>query len=162
MHQEKILTKMASKKAQEEVVGFVFIVVIVIVILVIFLGFMLRQDNPINSQESRDIYQFLDSAMQYTTSCALSYEPAYSNCISGETPCALAEKTLNDLIESSFKIGEQASNKGYDFKASYTDKDLEEEIISLSKGNCSGSLRGSELLISALPGAISNTLKICS
>ena len=74
----------------------------------------------------------------------------------------MAAETLNDLIESSFKIGEQASNKGYDFKASYTDKDLEEEIISLSKGNCSGSLRGSELLISALPGAISNTLKICS
>ncbi len=165
---------MKNKKAQEEIVGFVLIVAIVIIISVIFLAFLIRKPQT-NITQSRDIYQFLESTMQYTTECALSYEPAYSNlgeliqecheglsqCISGEPPCSLAEKTLNEIIETSFLIEEKASIKGYEFNSIYTDKNIEEEIISLSKGNCSTSIRGSELLIPSLPGTISNELKLC-
>ena len=165
---------MKNKKAQEEIAGFVLIVAIVIIILVILLAFIIRRPQEILTQ-SRDIYQFLESTVQYTTECALSYEPAYSNlgeliqecheglsiCTSGEKPCELAEKTLNEIIEASFLAEEQAKIKGYEFKSIYTDKDIAEEIISLSKGNCSAAIRGSELLIPALPGTISNTLKLC-
>ncbi len=165
---------MKNKKAQEEIAGFILIVAIVIIISVIFLAILIRKPQE-NLTQSIDIYQFLESTLQYTTECALSYEPAYSNlgeliqecreglsqCTSGESPCELAKKTLNEIIEESFLIDEKASIKGYEFKSIYTDKDIEEEIISLSKGNCSASVRGSELLLPALPGIISNTLKLC-
>src|SRR3989344_3921797 len=53
------------------------VVVLVAVILVVFLGITLRGDKS-NSQESLDVSHFLDSMMEYTTDCALQYEPAYS------------------------------------------------------------------------------------
>lgn len=174
MHQEKTLDKMKNKKAQEEIVGFVLIVIIVSIVLVIFLGISLRQDKEI-SRESRDTYQFLESTMQYTTDCALSYEPAYSKlseliiecreglstCTSNKTPCNVAEETLKNIIESSFPIQEEADIKGYEFKAIYSTNTTEEEIIFINKGNCTISIRGAEFLLPAFPGTISNSLKLC-
>ena len=166
---------MKNKKAQEEIVGFVAIVVFVAIILVVFLGLYVRQEKTSSIQESKDIQQFLDSSMQYTTDCALAYEPAYaelseliqachnglSRCISGEDPCNLSTKTLSNLIEAGFLINEQASIKAYEFKSIYTTNTTEKEIISLKKGNCTQTIKGAENLIPAFPGTISNTLKLC-
>lgn len=165
-----------TRKAQEEIVGFVLIVVIISVLIVIFLGFSMRNTGTI-SQESKDIYQFLESSMQYTTDCAISYEPDYKNlgdliqkcyegasiCVSGKEPCAVAKETLGALINSAYpQIGPEANIKGYEYKSVYSrEDDSQEEVIFLNKGNCSQSQRGAELLIPSYPGTISNSLNLC-
>ncbi|MEK6844532.1 MAG: hypothetical protein AABX83_03870 [Nanoarchaeota archaeon] len=164
-----------NKKAQEEIAGFVLIVVIVIIISIIILGISIRQDNR-EIGESRDIYQFLESMMQYTTDCALSYEPAYSKlgeliercnsglsiCISGKEPCDVARDTLTKMVDSAFYITGETSLKGYEFKSIYSlNNSQNKELIVVSKGECLGSTRGSELPIHSFQGDISNTLKLC-
>ena len=165
-----------TRKAQEEIVGFVLIVVIVSVMIVIFLGFSIRNNNT-PAQESKDVYRFLESSMQYTTDWAISYEPAYLNlgdlirecykdaslCISEKQPCAVAKKTLKALIDSAFpQISPESSIKGYEYKSIYLRENAsQEEIIFLSKGNCSQSIRGAEVLIPSYPGTISNSLNLC-
>jgi len=165
-----------TRKAQEEIVGFVLIVVIVSVMIVIFLGFSIRNNNA-PAQESKDVYRFLESSMQYTTDCAISYEPAYLNlgdlirecykdaslCISEKQPCAVAKETLKALIDSAFpQISPESSIKGYEYKSIYLRENAsQEEIIFLSKGNCSQSIRGAEVLIPSYPGTISNSLNLC-
>lgn len=165
-----------KRKAQEEIVGFVAIVVIVIVVLVIFLGVALRKDKSSTAQESKDIYRFLESMMQYTSSCAVSYEPAYSDlglliqqchsglytCVSGEDPCKIAKETISKIIDSSFLISHDSSKKGYEFISLYVTNSTEEKIIEIFKGDCSQEILGSELLIPAFPGTISNSFKLCS
>jgi hypothetical protein len=166
-----------STRAQEEIVGFVVIVLLVAIVGVIFLGIYLRQDTP-GTSESQDIYQFLESSMQYTTSCATNYEPDYSTlgvliqqchsglsiCTSGESPCDVANSLLNELIEASYSsVGPSSSLKGYEFTAIYSNNiDLEEEFIRITEGTCEGSLRGAEILNPAFPGTIVNTLILCS
>src|SRR3989344_4010627 len=163
-----------NKRAQEEIVGFVLIVIIVVIAGVILLGIFLRQPES-NSQESKDIYHFLESAMEITTSCATSYEPAYSKlselfkycfeglstCTSGDIPCDVLNRTLTQTIDSSFFVNEQAEIKGYQFQSSYSTNSTQKEILSISRGNCANSIQGSEILLPAFPGTISNTLKLC-
>ena len=163
------------KKAQEEIAGFFIIVLIVVIVLVIFLGISLQKSNKTLPKESIDRKQFLESVMQYTTDCAISYEPAYlilseliqecneglSICISGKQPCTIAKETINALIDKSFLISEKAATKGYEFKAIHDNNKTNKEIITLAKGNCSNSIRGAETLIPAFPGTIINTLKLC-
>jgi hypothetical protein len=167
---------MMSKKAQEEIVGFVLIVIIVSIVLVVFLGIIIRQDRPSSNLESRDIHQFLESTMQYTSNCAIGYEPNYlplndliqechkslSTCTSGKDPCTVLESTLSEIIESSFHIALDASTKGYEFKSTYSSDSITEEIISLTKGNCSQTIKGSDLPMPAFPGTISSSFKLCS
>ncbi len=173
MHQEKLL-KMKNKRAQEEIVGFVIIVIIVVMAGVIILGMVIRSSNSSNL-ESKEIYYFLESSMQITTSCAISYEPAYlrlseliekcysslNNCLSGENPCEVLNRTIKEVIESSFNIDNKASIKGYEFKSVYMTNITLEEIYRLEKGECVNNIKGSELIIPAFPGSISNTLKLC-
>ena len=82
---------MKSKKAQEEIVGFVLIMVIVAVGFLIFLGFNLRQGIT-TTEESFDLHQFLESSMEYTTECSLRYEKdlaklgdLFESCYFGKT-----------------------------------------------------------------------------
>ena len=165
---------MKNKKAQEEIAGFVLIVVIVIIISIIILGISIRQSNK-DVGESRDVYQFLESMMQYTTDCAISYEPAYSKlgelidkcnsglsrCISGKEPCEVAKDTLTKMIDSAFYITDETHIKGYEFKSIFISNNQEKELISVSKGECKGRIRGSEIPIHSFQGDISNTLKLC-
>lgn len=166
---------MNNKKAQEEIVGFVLIVVIIAIVAVIILGIVIRQ-TPSSSQESKDIYQFLESIMEYTTTCSVSYEPDYlilselifechegiSKCLSNEDPCNSLNKTLTSLLDNSFLVTEESALKGYEFKSFYTTNSTEKEVILLRKGNCKETAqKGSEILIAAYPGTISNTLRLC-
>lgn len=166
-----------NKKAQEEIVGFVLVVVIVAIVLVVFLGIIIRQEPAEKAKESRDVYQFLESTMQYTTDCSVSFEPNYlklseliqhchnslANCLSGKNTCDVAEETLKSIIEISFPIAQGSNTKGYEFKSIYTAdaETTEKEIFSITKGNCSGSIRGAEFLVPSFPGTISNSLKLC-
>ena len=166
-----------KKRGQEEIVGFVVIVVIVLVVLVIFLGIFLRRDGGGEGQESREIYQFLESVMQYTSECATSYEPDYSDigeliekcysgigrCTTGREICEVAEEEISRMIDASFFVSEEGALKGYEFKSVFTSNstDTEEEIVFINKGNCSVGFRGSEILTPAYPGTIVSSMKLC-
>lgn len=166
---------MNNKKAQEEIVGFVLIVVIIAIVAVIVLGIVIRQ-TPSTNQESKDIYQFLESIMEYTTTCSVSYEPDYlilselifecheglSRCLSNEDPCDSLNKTLSSLLDSSFLVIEGSALKGHEFNSLYKTNSTEKEVIILKKGTCKETAqKGSEILIAAYPGTISNTLRLC-
>ena len=164
-----------NKKAQEEIVGFMLIVVIMVIVLVIFLGLIIRK-NSNNETESKEIHQFLESLMKYTTDCALSYVPDYSNlgslikeckttsiCTSGKDPCEIANDTIAEILESSFIVSKESSIKGYEFSSIYSINKTQfgEEILKISKGSCNGSIKGSDLPSPAYQGTISNSLRLC-
>ena len=170
-NQSKMIMK--QKRAQEEIVGFVAIVLLVVIALVIFLGISLYKNKTSSTTESTDLYDFLSSITEYTTDCAITYEPAYlklgeliqecssgsSICVSGKKPCDVSLQTLSVLINSSFLISQEASTKGYEFKAIDSNN---KESLSLTKGNCTGSITSSEILPPGFPGTISVSLKLCS
>jgi hypothetical protein len=167
---------MIKRKGQEEIVGFVVIVVLISVVLVVFLGIFLRQEDPDRVKESLELYQFLESLMKYTSDCAISYEPAYlemgellqecrsgiGSCTNGKDPCEVFEKEVKEILDFSFNIGEESFYKGYEFSSIYSNNRSDGEVfLSLKKGECEISYRGSEILIPAFPGSIANSLKLC-
>ncbi len=163
-----------SKKAQEEVVGFIFIVVIVAIIGVIILGVYLRSPSSDIQSESKDIYQFLESLMQYTTSCSKNYDPNYlelseliqecnsglTKCVSGEDTCKILDRELKELLDSSFKPSQDSPIKGYEL-TSVLSANVTREIVSIKEGECGSVVKGSEILSATSDGAISTTLKLC-
>lgn len=171
------MRRIIGRKGQEEIVGFVVIVVIVTIVLLVFLGIFMRK-TPIKQEGSLEIYQFLESVMEYTSDCALSYEPDYSKigelidkchlgvgiCTNGMSPCEVLNGTLKSIIDSGFFVSEDASKKGYEYSSfySYNGSVSSEMIVSIKEGNCSsGVIRGSEILSSAYPGTIVSSLEIC-
>ncbi|MFH0868738.1 MAG: hypothetical protein V1839_00775 [archaeon] len=170
-----IKIKKTGKRGQEEIVGFVLIVVLVAIIFLIFLGITLRQKSPINQKESKDVSQFLESAMEYTTECAVGSEPDYSNLgrlvkdcqsravckPSGREACDILKETVSNIIESSWNIGPESPNKGYIFNATYKSDYANEDVILISKGTCSVNLIGGDYFVPAFSGTIINSLTIC-
>lgn len=165
---------MTRKKAQEEIVGFVLIVVIVAVIFLVFLAISLRRTGSATEKDSRDVFQFLESMTSYTTDCAVSYEPAFSdigdlarecysssNCVSGKTACQVLNRTLQEVIESSWKVGKDRPVKGYIFNSTYSSSATSKEVMLIRVGSCNGSIIGSENFFYVEPGTITNTLKVC-
>jgi hypothetical protein len=165
-----------GKKGQEEIVGFVLIVVLVAIIFLVFLGIYLRQKTPINQKESKDVSQFLESAMEYTTECAVGAEPDYSSLgrlvkdcqsraickPSGREACDILKETISKAVESSWNIGVDSPNKGYIFNATYKSDYANENIIFISKGTCSVNMIGGDYFVPAFSGTIVNSLTICS
>lgn len=162
-----------NRKGQEEIVGFVLIVVVVSVVLLIFLGLTLTGDSEIR-RESRDVSQFLDSAMEVTSDCAVNFVPDYSRlgelfeecysgsrCVDGREACEVLEADFEGIIGASWQIGEEFPVKGYNFSSFYTTNLTEEEIISFSDGNCNGSISGADYLTPAFPGRIVGRLELC-
>lgn len=167
------------RKGQEEIVGFVVIVLLVSVIAVIFLGISLRDDSA-QVKESKDITRFVDSALLYTSDCALGYEPNYASlkdliadcyrdsgksCLDNRGICLALNQTLNEMLDASWNVGPDANVKGYEFKAFYSVNASDEnvvKIINTDKGNCSSETytQGSGFF-SIDRGTITCSLKIC-
>lgn len=168
-----------KRKAQEEIVGFILIVVIVSIILVIFLGIKLRNPEP-TQRTSEVVYQFLESSMEQTTDCALSSGADFlaldaairacyvgnSACIGGSSTCATVEDTLGQMLNHSWAVGPQYPYKGYEVEGIYTvnssGQQNNEEVFSVSKGNCSNSFIGNSYWIPEFPGSIIVSAKLCS
>lgn len=170
------------RKGQEEIVGFVAIVLIVSFVFLIFLGISLRKGADFR-KESKDVSMFLESAMEYTTECADGYEPNYltlrrvikgcyegkrcTGAEEGKEACEIANKTLKELIDLSWQVGEGAAIKGYMFESEYglnssSGNKEAEKILVIEKGNCSsGNIAGAENFFSAFPGKISYSLSLC-
>lgn len=167
---------MINKKAQEEIVGFVLVIVIVAVVFLIFLGFSIRDTSEVTT-ESKDVHQFLESSMEYTTDCVTSFYPDYrklgemfeeclsnTKCLDERDSCEVLNETLSEIIESSWQIGEDRPLKGYELASFYRvgEDSQEEEIIKLNSGDCTGGVRGASYLTPTFPGKIKTSLKICS
>ncbi len=169
---------MTRKKGQEEIVGFVLIVVIITIIFVIFLGFKLR--NPeLTQKESEIIYQFLESAMKQTSDCALNTNGKRADldelirechstnglCDNGQNSCDRAKEILVDMLNNTWKVGEDYPTKGYIVDASYSYNSTQtqnEEIFTITAGNCSSSFSGNSYLIPEFPGSIVVNAKLCN
>jgi hypothetical protein len=163
------------KKAQEEIIGFVLIVVIVAIIFLVFLGIFARQKAPVTQKESTDVSQYLESMMEYTSDCAISYVPAFSNlgtlvkdcdskfmCQSGKSACETLNRTLREAIEMTWKIGADRPIKGYIFNASYVSDSTARDVMFIMEGKCSSNRMGAEYLSPAYPGTIRSSLEICT
>ena len=108
--------KMINKKAQEEMIGFVLIVVLVSVIALIFLAISIRKTD--GEIENKEIEKFLHASLLFSIECKedRNYDfkdlikACYNNeqCLDGDNPCDLLDKTALELVENSFKIYEKA------------------------------------------------------
>src|SRR3989338_10651414 len=168
-----------KRKGQEEIVGFVLIVVIVAVVFVIFLGIRLRNFEP-SQKQSEILYQFIESSMEQTTECVLSLngrnlaldsliKECYSTdnrCTSGETSCQIAEKTMRNILNNTWKVGVEYPYKGYEIGADYfynsSNQGQNEEILLISEGNCNNSFVGNSYWIPEFPESIIVNAKLCS
>jgi len=164
-----------GRKGQEEIVGFVVIVVIVAVVFLVILGLYLGQEHPATQRESIDVKQFLDSAMEYTSECRIRATQPYfslgelirecydkSECDSGEDSCNVLKRTLQEIIEINWKIGPDRPSKGYVFNSTYTSAFRTEEVLFITKGNCTTERIGGEHISPAPPaGSITSSLEIC-
>ena len=130
-------TLQQNKKAQEEMVGFIMIMVLVAIIFVVFLGFSLKSGS-IDKADNEEISQFLDSVMEYTTSCSLSagYSPlkletlikecaqdSGKTCETGENVCSLAKQVLIEAIEASWQFSPESPETGYQMNVKLSDSE---------------------------------------
>jgi len=130
-----------NKKGQEEMVGFAVILVIVAIIFLVVIGFVVKVPNKSNL-ESYEVESFLGAGLQYTTDCEdysgfmdiqklVSYCGEENLCLDGRDSCEVLNSTLNQLINSSWNVGEKSPIKGYKLQI----KTGEKEILSLFGGN---------------------------
>lgn len=139
---------MKTRKAQEEMVGFVMVVVVVAVIFLVFLGIMMRKPGAAEDRTRiNEVSLFLDAMLEYTTDCEiagskLSFKDAIiearetNRCltISGNLDDELS-KLSREIIEKSWNMGSDKPYKGYIFQVVFEKEgdtyreDPEAEII---------------------------------
>ena|SRR3989344_3205322 len=157
-----------SKKAQEEIVGFVAIVLIVSVIMIVFLGIFLRKDK--SGPGNIEVSQFLDALMETTTSCSnndgFTYK-RYSELVelcyeggdcSGEEACDVLNKYTKEMIENSWKFGDDYVKKGYVYELSFiNDEGVKQQPSIVKEGRGpAGTTKfiGSDRLKSVVDGSV--------
>ena len=160
-------------------VGFVLIVIIMAIVFLVFMGVWIRSPSDSGGYESKDIYMFLESGMEVTTQCAIGYVPNYvslgelikkcyeggSMCLEGGNPCDVLDNEVKEILEASYKIGQDRPIKGYNFLVSYNSNSTqiaEDAILEISEGECKGIFKGAEYLIPSYPGTIVSSFKLCS
>ncbi|MGC9310048.1 MAG: hypothetical protein ACP5D2_05130, partial [Candidatus Nanoarchaeia archaeon] len=87
------LPQIRGKEAQQEMVGFILIVVLVVIALMVFLILSIGQEEQ--AESSLQINNMLDAMLDYTTDCAIVFEPQYDS--------------LDELIKSCYS-NERCSN----------------------------------------------------
>ena len=170
---------MNNKRGQEEIIGFVLVIVLVVIIGVVFLGISLRKPVESSERESALVYQFLDSSMEQSSSCALGSgrdtlrldelisECFNSNneCVDGNKTCDVMNGTILGLLEGGWNYGPDSRVKGYEFDSSYvadsSGSETKEEILIINVGNCSGSKIGNSYFAPEFPGKIITVLEVC-
>jgi hypothetical protein len=146
-----------NKKAQEEMVGFAFIIIIVAVILLIFISLSLNK--PREEPNSYEVESFLQALMQSTTSCEDRLEfltvqklvsrcNTDSQCIDGRDTCDVLNETVEKTLSEVWQIKDRPV-QGYEFEIISGQKN----ITRLFEGNKSNTYKGA---IQLLP----NELKI--
>jgi hypothetical protein len=140
---------LSNKFGQEEIVGFVVIVVIVSVIILVLLSFILTNTDGV-AVESYEVESFIQSMMQYTTTCEtrlefLSYQKliAYceneGTCLDETDSCEILDSTTRDIIRVGWNINEDSPIKGYEFKIATEER----ELFFAEEGNKTANYKGS-------------------
>lgn len=161
-----------SKRSQNEIVGFVVIVVIVVIIGLFFLAFYLRREPA--RTESKNTQNFLKASMKYTTNCNVDIIPldlkelikrCYNQQECGQTnSCNLLNQTFSEILEKTWKINSDNPINYYHLNIYYRQGEEEitnQEIMTIEKGNCTGSKTGAEEFYRHENGNIFVTLEIC-
>lgn len=165
-----------NKRGQDEIVGFVIIVLLVSVVALVFFGISLRKTAPIES--SVKLENFVEAALGVTTDCSIKRVPNYldlgdlvkecrkgSSCYDGKKSCEVLNKTVSELLESTFQINQESPTTYYSFQAYYIQNASsggdEERFYSLEKGKCEGTKSGNTQSLSMLPGTIRIETQIC-
>lgn len=144
-----------TKFGQEEMVGFGIIIIIVSIILVVFLWFFLSKPSS-NSLESYEVESFLDSALQYTTTCGSAREVYFDieslitecynkrECSNGKNSCTELKDEFTRLSKESFKSGENRSVNGFEVKIGV----VGDNFLDYKEGNLTGNSKGAQIDLS--------------
>jgi len=138
-----------NKKAQEEMIGFGFIIIIVAVILLIFISFIVMRPDK-GAVESYEIESFIQSMLLYTSDCEIlglghaSIQKLIYNCKKGDSctndkdSCEVLEETIEEILEASWQI-EDRPVEAYSLQIISGS----EIMLDISKGNKTGNFKGS-------------------
>lgn len=131
------IKSLRSKKAQEEMFGFAFVILLVSVIGITFLLLSLRGPKQPAERENFRVNDLLNAVSYYTTTCekrnvqellVACYDEAL---ICGEHgPCRFVENELKGILESSLQ-------GDYFFKAEFRNSE-QKKLIELKRGECPG------------------------
>ncbi len=155
-----------KKRGQEEMVGFVLIMLVVAVIFIVILGIYARKPGTTELKSGGEVYHFLESLSETTSSCAIGYTPNYlnigdllerclddkksgssSSCLSGESVCEVMNTSVSEILSKSWNVGPEGSVKGYIFTSKVEDGSSRELKIELKEGECGFSRSGAETLL---------------
>lgn len=136
-----------SKSGQEEMLGFALIMIVVAVALLVFLSFSIGKAKKENV-ENYEVESFIQAFLQYTTSCAQTYEPNYlsiqkliiecsnhGTCLDGQDSCEVLEAELKEIVEKGW---EAKPIQGYELGIWAAEK----EIMFLEQGNKTRDYKG--------------------
>lgn len=161
------------KKGQEEMVGFAMIIIIVAVIILVLLGISLNKPAVSQGVESYEVESFIQALLQHTTECSTNYGSSYNDignliaecdmeqfCWNESmgpeqeekdeiSSCEALNSTIENILENSWRTGQDRPVKGYVFNITQEDSD----ITSLSSGETTSNYKGS---IQVLPKRGSN------
>lgn len=159
-----------NKRGMEEIVGFVLIVVLIAVVGLVFLGLMIKPGS--SQKNSREVENFLSSILEYTSPCAVGFEPDYSKigdliaecgegslCTSGDSACKVLNETVKGILDKSWNTGKDAYYKGYKFTASGSSNVSSYTILEITKGNCSLNVKGAKY---PYPNGVSVEFSLCT
>lgn len=142
---------LSQRKGQEEMVGFAMIVIIVAIVLLIFLGISINKPKT-QAVESYEVESFIQAMLQHTTECSMdygfSYEPltdlitecdSEQICYNEKSACDILNSTLKDILDESWKTGENMPIKGYELGIISKDR----TVLNMTKGNMTNNYKGS-------------------
>lgn len=155
------------------------------VVGIVFLGLSLAKGKT-QKQNSVEISNLLESAMYYTSDCAINYVPQYregqdlikdcfkdpeQKCLNGKKVCEALNDTIVEIIGISLMVDEKQPRKGYKLIVYYNpsknqNSESTENILSVEKGsniNCTSRTGGSHsIAVGAFSsGTINTELEVC-
>ena len=165
-------SRIARKKGQQEIVGFVLIVVLVVVGLMVFLVMSLR-DAP-EARDSLEVDNMLDALMKHTTDCAIVYVPAYDDfealfksCYQSDR-CKNLEKSACEYLNESLRsvthamMDSEATVSYYQVDFLVKDDVGEEGRLRISDGNCTGSVSAAQRSVVSGSESLVIRMKTCT
>ncbi len=160
-----------SKKAQQEIAGFVLIVIIVVIALVIYM--VVKAGSPIEITKSVTADNMIESVMDVTTNCQVgSRYLSIKNlliecennrrCSNGDSTCDVLNNTLKKIFDNMLNI---ETINAYELNyTSFISNTSYDNIFIIRNGSCLGSVYGSmpyDIIIRGDIG-VRIDLKICT
>ncbi|PIU76044.1 hypothetical protein COS75_01140 [Candidatus Pacearchaeota archaeon CG06_land_8_20_14_3_00_35_12] len=145
-----------TRKAQEEMTGFIVIILLIAVILIGAMIFFVRPKQQVTELKSVEATQLLSSILGYTASdCSnKDIKDVIRDCNSGKScgqqnACIFLNSTVPAIMNASIgQVSKEKAIHGWKFTA--LDIAANQTILNLSKGSLNGSMIGASYII-AMP-----------